>query len=280
MSDRGDNLIVAPDIEPLTPVQVVEYIEIFHMQCDKTSEQILAGEEYTLSATEKTEDLLFRINFFTGGLYDEVFNKRLPLDITQNSVASEAFLDDYNRAISIKEIYTGHLTAHWMSLHPFLRIELLETYPAEIYWFYKNIPEEILRRVYIEKDGMTLPQYLDLMEIYRLGWDKGFWLEYDGTGNLIRWDFILYGRESDTDECISRTSEVLWEHLEERELMQRYGLSTEKPLAFDWIIANPREAYTLATVTFRAYDNFPVHMHTMYDEFFEENDIPILPPKK
>ena len=60
-----------PDLEPLTPEQLVEYIGIFHLQCDKTEEQILAGEDYILVATDETKDLLFRINFFTDGLHGE-----------------------------------------------------------------------------------------------------------------------------------------------------------------------------------------------------------------
>ena len=169
LSNHGEKKTETPDIEPLTPKQVIEYIEIFYMQCDKTNEQILAGEGYTLSATDKTEDLLFRLNFFTGGLYyDGIFDRQLSLDLINNSVASEAFLDDYYRAINVKKMYTDHLTAHWLTYNPFIRIELVESYPAEIYWFYKNIPEEILRRVYIEKDGVTLPQYLDLIQIFNL----------------------------------------------------------------------------------------------------------------
>ena len=113
-----------------------------------------------------------------------------------------------------------------------------------------------------------------------MGWDQGYWLEYDGTGNLVRWNFFLNKREANTDECIAQVNKVLWEHHEESVLMQKYGLSEENPLTFEWIIANPREAYTLVTLNFRPYECFPVLISTTEDDFFEENNIPILPPSK
>ena len=163
--------MVNPDLEPLRPEQIIEYVEIFHLKCDKTMEQIFAGEEYTLIATEETEDLLFRINFFTNGLHWEMTEnpRYIPIgSLYPLSEASEEFKDDYIKALDAKAKYTGYLTAHWGIPFPFLRLEHVESYPAEMYWFYRNIPEEILRRVYIEIDGMPLMQYLDLMRKYSL----------------------------------------------------------------------------------------------------------------
>ena len=189
-----------PNLESLTPEQMVEYIEIFYLECDKTTEQILSGEEYTITASEETADLLFRINFFTNGLHGEVLDNSpaFPVgSIYPLNHASKEFREIYINALDAKIKYTGYLTAHWRIPFPFLRLEHVEFYPAEMYWFYKNIPDEILRRVYIDVDGMPLMQYIDLMENYCLGWDKGPWIEFDGTGSVIkRENFDLVDEET------------------------------------------------------------------------------------
>jgi len=262
-----------PNLEPLTPEQMIEYIEIFHLQCDKTTEQILAGEEYSLIATEETADLLFRINFLTNGLHGEPsryypFGSTFPL-----KDAGEEFSEVYLIALTAKDKYTGYLTAHWGREYPFLRVEHVECYPAEMYWFYISIPEEILRRIYIEQNGMSLPQYLDFIVKYILVWDKGPWLEYDGTGNLVRYENV-------TDNRIAYLSELFWtdpEFYREKELMQEYGLSDENPMTFEWVISHPEEAYTLVTTTWDAYDRFPATYRLLGDNYFVMRGIPILP---
>jgi len=283
-----------PNLEPLTPEQMIEYIEIFHLECNKTAEQIMAGEEYSLTATEETADLLFRINFFTNGLHGELFEHSVrPIgSYYPLNYASKEFKEIYINALNAKIKYTGYLTVHWEIDYAFLRVEHVEFYPAEMYWFYKNIPEEILRRVYIEVDaGMPLMQYIDFMESYSLGWDKGPWIEYDGTGSIIkREDFALIEGETRaflrqkyiTDERIAYLSELFWEdpkYHKEKEMMQEYGFSEEIPLTFEWIIAHPQEAYALVTTTWREYSAFGVRHRLVPDSFLEKHDIPIFPPE-
>ena len=52
-----------PRLDLLTPERIIEHKDIYFLDCDKTDEQILAGEPYTLMVTKETEDLIFRINF-------------------------------------------------------------------------------------------------------------------------------------------------------------------------------------------------------------------------
>ena len=149
-----------------------------------------------------------------------------------------------------------------------------------------------MRRAYIEIDGIPLTQYLDLMERYCLGWDLGSWLEYDGTGSIIRreklnlgdeeWNFIKHRRKSTTEEHLSNLNGLYLENPEyykEKALMQEYGLSIENPMTFEWVVAHPKEAYALCTITLKPYTAFQVRNRTFDDEFFEKRGIPILPPK-
>jgi len=158
---------------------------------------------------------------------------------------SEDFLEAYLRAINVKEHYTGWLVEHWhvTGVHdfPFLRVEHLEHFPAEMYWFYMNLPYEIQRRVHIEIDGMPLPYFLDLISDDFFAWDSGHWLEYDGTGNIIK------GKD-DADIILVWSSE--WNLIDSElyrieELMQKMGLSDENPITFEWIMANPKDTYAL-----------------------------------
>jgi hypothetical protein len=235
----------------------------------------MAGEDYTLVATEKTAELLFRINFFTNGLHVEPTNRYPTIESAPPlNEASEKFLEDYQSALSAKERFTGYLTAHWLRAYPFLRVEHVEFYPAEMYWFYKSIPEDILRRVYVEIERMFLTQYLDIMVMYRLEWDKGFWLEYDGTGSLI-----IDGDH--TEKRIAHLNKVFLTEPNfhrERDMMQEYGFSESNPLSFDWVIAHPKEAYGLATITWEPYSSFSgVWLRTCNDNWFVHGEIPFFP---
>jgi hypothetical protein len=146
-----------------------------------------------------------------------------------------------------------------------------------MYWFYKNIPEEILRRVYIEKDGLTLMQYLDFIDEYSLGWDKGFWLEYDGTGSIIREAGITGNL---TEERIADLNELFWNnpaHYKEKEMMQEYGFTEGNLMTFEWVVSHPKEAYALARITWEPYDVFFVRGRMLENRYFLERGIPILP---
>ena len=92
-----ENVLKNPNLDPLTPKQVVEYIGIFYLECDKTTEQNLAGESYTLTATEETADLLIRINFFTNELHSE--------GTRYNKVGEKTTIFEY----SSKEFYDAYL---------------------------------------------------------------------------------------------------------------------------------------------------------------------------
>ena len=261
-SQQGGSTLENPNLDPLTPEQAVEYIEIFHLACDKTTEQILAGEDYILTATDETSDLLFRINFFTVALHPPVMYKTMKMGTMYPlNIASKAFRETYISAFAAREKYFGYITKDWIIRDAFLLEEHVESYPAEMYWFYKNIPEDILRRIYVEKDGMQLPQYLDYLITYGLGWDKGPWIEYDGTGSLAR----IYETGSEylqnTDDRIAYVSEVFWNdphYNREKELMQGYGFSEDNPLTFEWVASHPKEAYALATTTWEPYSIFDV----------------------
>ena len=106
-----------PNVQPLTPKQLLEYIEIFRLEIDITEEQIPAGEDFVLTATDETEDILFSLNFFTTGLHDfsrllfpflipDRLSNRLYYDPLYHNV-SEEFLEAYLRALDVKEHYTG-----------------------------------------------------------------------------------------------------------------------------------------------------------------------------
>jgi hypothetical protein len=251
----------------------MEYIDIFHLECDKTEEEIMAGFNYSLSATDDTADLLFRINVFTNGLHGEQskyfdIGSHYPL-----KEAGEEFFEAYLGALNAKEKYTGYLTEQYRVDFPFLLVEHVECYPAEMYWFYRSIPEEILRRIYVEKDGLPLMQYLDLIEMYVLDWDKGWWLEYDGTGNLIR-------LSENTDKRMVYLNELFWtnpKYYREKELMKSYGLSESNPMTFEWVVAHPKEAYSLVTITWRQYSFFSLYLRDIDKDYYIERDIPIFP---
>ncbi|MDR0491378.1 MAG: hypothetical protein LBH28_09080, partial [Oscillospiraceae bacterium] len=192
--------------------------------------------------------------------------------------ASKEFLEIYKRGLDAKEKYTGYLTAHWGIIHySFLRLEHVENYPAEMYWFYKNIPEEMLRRVYIEKDGLTLMQYLDFIEEYRMGWDKGYWLEYDGTGTLITENNLT---ENITEDRIAYLNGLFWNnptYYKEKEMMQEYGFTEGNLMTFEWVVSHPKEAYELMRITWEPYNVFMLDVRIRKDSYFVERGIPILP---
>ena len=262
-----------PELDPLTPNQVLEYIDIFHLEVDITSDQILAGEDFVLTATDETAELLFRINYFTTGLHTEwaLLDYFFPVD-----AASEEFFEAYVVAYNARRNYAGFLTAHWrpaVARTPFLRIEHVMHFPEEIYQFYINIPHEILRRVYIEVDGLPLWQYLDLLHGYYIRWDKGFWLEYDGTG-------ILFNNER-TDEYIAHLNRLYLDNpsfYREGELMREFGLSEENPLTFEWVISNPTDALSLRHESSK-FSQFGVPTRTFLDGWFIMLDIPFFPPE-
>jgi len=268
-----------PNLEQLTPEQVLEYIEIFHLKADITSEQVLAGVGFTLTATDETADLLLRINYFTAGLHIELWGDPPVGSLFPLNRMSEEFLDAYLRALDARAKYTGFLTTHWgfrYPFMPFLHVKHVENFPAEMYWFYKNIPEMILLRIYVEIDGMPLMQYLALIEGYGLGWDEGFWLEYDGTGSLIK-------REDITDSRLTYLSDLFWNnprYYREKEMMLEFGFSDENPMTFEWVISNPKEAYAIYTTTWTPTSSDIIMERTRYPDssFFEDRNIPFLPP--
>ena len=267
-----------PKLNPLTPEQVLEYIEIFHLESDINREQILTGERFILTATDETADLLFRVNFFTAGLHRVAIQGDFPQNpepwLGLISYMSREFFEAYRSAIIARERYVSWLTAHWgYFTHPFLRTEHVESFPAEIYSFYKSIPDEIIHRIYKEVDGMSLMNYIDLLWHYSLNWDNGFWAEFDGTGSI--------GRHEGTDNQIAITSRLIWENprcYKGKELMQEFGLSDENPMTFEWVLSNPKEAYSIATTLWDPLHIFDVHVFS--DSFFEEWNIPFFPPDK
>jgi len=279
-----------PNVEPLTPEQVLEYIEIFRLEVDITESQLLAGERFNLTATEDTANILFSLNFFTTGMHVEFtrwqqfYNYGFFSFDGWITTASREFREDYQRAFFTKEHYTGWLTAHWYTTHrdyihyidfPFLRIEHVENFPSEMYWFYKNIPYEIQRRVHIEINGLSLPYFLDFIEMLRfLDWDSGPWIEYDGTGNII-------AVNANADGFFAQRSELYWtdpRRYREKEMMLELGLSDENPMTFEWVMANPADAYQLFTILYKSFLRFPnARYGNPDDSFFEENGVPILP---
>ena len=273
-----------PNLDPLTPEQVVEYIDIFYLECDKTTEQILAGEDYVLTATDETADLLMRINFFTNGLHTN-YNKAAEGEVLERvDRTSSEFYNAYVGAQNAKDKYTGHLTAHWMATYPSLLVEHIIYYPPEIYWFYKNIPEEILRRVYIVVDDLPLMQYIFFLNKYELKWDKGLRIEYDGTGNIIRQPPYLdpsglFGTDGSSEERIAYINELFWtnpRYQKEKELMIEYGFSDDNPMTFEWVVSHPKEAYTLVTTTWSPDSGFVDRSFLLED--LERFRIPIFPP--
>ena len=280
-----------PNAKPLTPEQLFEYIALFHLEVDISEDQILAGEEFILTATDETSEILFGINFFTNGLHEH-FRERLPLfePIALTSMhtpithASLEFTKDYLHALRVKEHYTGWLTEHWSIISdyydvnyyidfPFLRLEHVVHFPAEMYWFYMNLPYEIQRRVHIEVNGLSLPRFLELIWTPIFAWDSGPWIEFDGSGKIIR------GR-TDTDDVLAERSTQFWTnpvYSREKEMMQELGLSGENPITFEWVIANPKDAHAIfISHPFRRFEN--VRYGNPDDDWFMEHGIPILPP--
>jgi len=274
----------SPTFEPLTPEQMLEYIEIFSLETDITREQILAGERPRLTATEETAELMYSINFFTVGMQGDLIpNENRPVGTNYPlSQASEEFVEQYRRGQRMRQRYTGHLTEHWDNYlefgdQQFLRVQHVVYFPEEMYWFYKNLPYEIQRRIHVVVDGMPLMYYIELIEAYRLGWDKGPGLDFDGSGNIIRSELESWN----TERTIAQRHDIFWNiptYYRSKELMQEFGLSDENPITFEWIIANPQDAYSLVTVAWGQFGVFPIMRNAVSDEVFERVGIPILPP--
>lgn len=284
-------LTVNPEIQELTPDELLEYMEIFKLTCNKTDAEILAGAtDYRLNKTQETSAILEQFNTFTCGLHAySVESRRVPGRISVINPGayieedfSPEFREIYMETLRLRQYYIGNLTKHW-AFEPesevyFLYWQHPTEFPAEIYRFYKSLPEEIVQRIHTKVDGLTLKEYIYYTRGYSLYEDdkEKSRYEYDGTTkampniprtqdiieelNIELWYVELFEANVEYESDLSEEDQE--NRRLRREIAREYGLSSENPVTLEWVLENPQKAYSIMEPSAKRYyssfkDYFP-----------------------